>query len=138
MLRNKRGRPPSAATQSVQPGEIDAGVVIFQNAIVTPAQFCQSVRADLAHADAVAPPAPRKDESCDTPIAIVAAIDYEKLLAQTESRAYASATNVSGAFAADHGQVDSSPRRAPNHHTQILYRSNTPHRSSQTRLHFAY
>ena len=55
---------------------------------------CHPVSADLAHADAVPPPAPVEDEPRDAAALVVLAVDDEELFAQAQRRADAPAADV--------------------------------------------
>lgn len=87
--------------KSVQPREFDTRVVRLENLFGGPALPGESVRADLAHADAVSPTATDESEPRDTSSLVVFAIDHEELFPQAERGTDPAATDVSGAVCAD-------------------------------------
>src|SRR5437660_2556095 len=112
--------------------EINPSVVILQDAVVTPTKLRQAVGADLAHTDAVAPASSGEDKRVDPTVGIVAAIDHEKLLPQSQRRANASAANVGRAFSADDRQIDCATGRAPRDDLQIHDKADAADGSRQT------
>ena len=98
----------------------------------------KSVRADLAHADAVSPTAADESELRHSSRLVVFAIDHEKLFAQAEYGTDASATHVRGAVRAYDLEVCSAMRRAARDHAQVRHWPNTARRASQPRLDLAH
>ena len=60
---------------------------MFDNRIVFHAHFCESIRAVLAHSDAVSPGASGEIVAGCSTVCVVAFVDDEKLFVKAESRA---------------------------------------------------
>src|SRR6266550_6242577 len=103
----------------IKPGNLNARVIRLQNLFVSEALFCQSISADLAHADTMAPAASAKHKLADTTVVVILAINDEELFAQAQRRSNPAAPNVGYAIRADNLQIRHAARRAPGDHTKI-------------------
>src|SRR6266480_840195 len=99
-------------------GNLDARVIRLQNLFVSEALFCQSISADLAHADTMAPAASAKHKLADTTVVVILAINDEELFAQAQRRSNPAAPNVGYAIRADNLQIRHPAGRAAGDHTK--------------------
>src|SRR5829696_8751904 len=108
---------------SIELRHADARVEVLQNLVVRQPGAREAVGADLTHADAVPPAAPREGELRDTAALVVRAVDDEELLAQTQRRAHAPAADVRRPGSPDDFEVEDAPRDAAPPHAQVEERS---------------
>src|SRR5260370_35523435 len=90
----------------VKPWEFDAGVVSLQDLVNGESLSRQSIRAHLAHADAMAPAAPGENKANDVTALAVQAVDDKELFAQAQGRANASTANVTDALWTTNLEID--------------------------------
>src|SRR5712692_9270013 len=82
----------------VKPCQFNARVVGLQDLVDRESLSRQSIRAHLAHADAMSPAAPGENKANDVTALAVQAVDDKELFAQAQGRANASTANVTDAL----------------------------------------
>ena len=92
----------------IEAREFDTGVISFQYLLSGPALSRESVGADLAHADAVAPTAPNKYELRNSSRIIILTVDHKQLFTQSQRRSNAAATHMRGAVRPDNLEIRNS------------------------------
>src|SRR5207237_10743178 len=97
----------------------------------------QTIRAELAHADAMAPASASEHKSGHAVVCAVLPVNHKELFMQTECRTNPAAANMPGALGAHDFQINHAPGRAACGDAQVGDSADAANGSAQTRLHFA-